>query len=433
MKTTISLKHSFSEVAQAVAGLMYTMILESNGPVTEQARFSYVAFSPVEIIKTIGTKTVVIKDDCVVFESEDNPFTLLESKLTVSDEFEWGGFLSYESCRWFQDYSFVSDDTFPSLCFIRYKHVVVYDRVTSILTLHSDDVDEAMSKLKMSPIGTALTITPSVSKLSYDTYCSAISKIKDYISAGDVYQINYTYPLESSFDGDLFLLYQQLNNHSHAPYSSFMRTPETCIISNSPELFISQNQLNIYTKPIKGTRPRGKTRIEDTTYCNELKSSIKDQAELLMIVDLERNDLNKICEVGTVKVDSLFDIESYSYVYQQSASISGRLKKTGLVDVLGAVFPGGSITGAPKIRAMELISQLETFPRRVYTGGVGFFSKQRMMLSIAIRTLYTVDSTLVYHVGGGIVADSDPDEEWKETKTKGAAIETALNFFSKET
>jgi len=187
----------------------------------------------------------------------------------------------------------------------------------------------------------------------------------------------------------------------------------------------------IETRPIKGTRPRGKNSLEDKKNARELRESIKDRAELNMIVDLERNDLGKFCDYGTVKVDEHAVIEKYEKVLHSVSTVRGRVRKgTGLQQIIRATFPGGSITGAPKIRAMEIIDEMETVSRGIYTGSIGYISIDNTMdLNIVIRTFIIKNGIFYYNVGGGIVADSQPIMEYRETLDKGAALRDTFNFF----
>jgi para-aminobenzoate synthetase component I len=432
-KTITELFQSFHHIIQSVSALPYTMIFESHGPVYSNSRYSYVAFSPVKVMTSKQGKTTLVNEGVIEYESTENPYKLLESQVECTeDEFGWAGFMSYESCRFFSDYSFVNGADFPDLCFATFKHVVVFDRTLNTVHLHSDDCEDGLTLLTAEKKPSNFHCEASMPAITHDAYVKAIADIKESIASGDVYQINFTYPISCKYEGDAFVVYERLNEESPMPYSSFIRTPETCVVSNSPELFIAQDHGKLYTKPLKGTMPRGRTVAEDKANLELLSTSEKDKAELLMIVDLERNDLNKICKKGSVAVSSLFEIERYNYVFQQSATVSGELKTDSLYEKLSALFPGGSITGAPKIRAMELIKGLESGPRRLYTGSVGFISKNHMSLNIAIRTLYTVDGSMVYHVGGGIVTDSDPDNEWLETKIKGCAIKKTLQHYTRE-
>jgi para-aminobenzoate synthetase component 1 len=198
-------------------------------------------------------------------------------------------------------------------------------------------------------------------------------------------------------------------------------------VSASPECFYEVRGNRIVTRPIKGTRPRGATPEDDERLREELRTSVKDRAELTMIVDLERNDLGRVCEYGSVRVTAPMEVETFAQVHHLVASIEGTLRPNASpIDVIRALFPGGSITGAPKIRAMQIIDELETNRRGVYTGAIGFISPNATSFNIAIRTILLEGDRVSYQVGGGIVADSDPLAEYEETLHKGAAIKRVL-------
>ena len=218
-----------------------------------------------------------------------------------------------------------------------------------------------------------------------------------------------------------------------APFSAYLGFPGFTIGSSSPERFLYQKGDRIETRPIKGTRPRGKNSEEDAKYAKELAESPKDRAELNMIVDLERNDLGKFCYYGSVEVAGHAVIEKYARVFHTVSTVTGKVKMgIDAADILKAAFPGGSITGAPKIRAMKIIDELEPSSRGVYTGSIGYISIDgNMDLNIVIRTFIMKDNEFYYNVGGGIVVDSDPKMEYQETLDKGIALEDTLNFFKK--
>jgi para-aminobenzoate synthetase component 1 len=213
-----------------------------------------------------------------------------------------------------------------------------------------------------------------------------------------------------------------------APYGAFLNFPEQQIASASPELFLELRGRRLVTRPIKGTRPRGLTGPEDASLAEELLQSEKDRAELLMIVDLERNDLGRVCRPGSVHVDELRALEDHPTVWHTVAEISGELAAgADAIDAILAAFPGGSITGAPKVRAMQIIAELERARRGVYTGAIGYLGFDGdVALNIAIRTIVCRDGRATYHVGGGMVWDSDPAAEYEETLAKGRALHEAL-------
>jgi para-aminobenzoate synthetase component 1 len=273
-----------------------------------------------------------------------------------------------------------------------------------------------------------------VSNFTKDAYISAVLKAKEYIRRGDIYQVNLSQRFASDIDIDASELYMRLRSVSPAPFSSYLKFNDLVIASSSPERFLLKRGAYIETRPIKGTRPRGRNPREDKLLADELIRSPKDRAEHIMIVDLERNDLGRICEYGSVSPTEQFALESYANVHHLVSTVSGKLK-AGLspVDCLKAAFPGGSITGAPKIRSMEIIEELEPVKRSVYTGAIGYISFDgEMDTSIAIRTFVVNGNRAYFQVGGGIVADSDPQQEYEETLHKARGMFEALGVGSSE-
>jgi para-aminobenzoate synthetase component 1 len=274
------------------------------------------------------------------------------------------------------------------------------------------------AKLAAAPLP---TLPPSIGPLVADDdaahHMARVGKIRDYLAAGDVYQVNLArrHVARISSPGDLLALYRALNEAAPSPYGALIEGDGVSIISGSPERFLGLVGDRIETRPIKGTRPLG------AEAAAELAASEKDAAEHLMIVDLERNDLGRIAETGSVAVDDLGYIVELPGLYHKVSRVSARLHRgTSYAELLRATFPGGSITGAPKVRAMELIDELEPVRRGPYCGALGYFGPGALELAIAIRIGVVVGSELRVHVGGGIVADSDPEAELAETETKVA-------------
>jgi len=255
-------------------------------------------------------------------------------------------------------------------------------------------------------------------------YMNAVEKIREYIIAGHVYQVNMSQRFEMNVEGDTFSLFKSLYKNNPAPFFAYINADNHQIVSTSPERFLLQTGQKVETRPIKGTRPRGKTPVEDKKLGLELKQSKKDAAELSMIVDLLRNDIGKVCGAGSVRVMEHKRLEAYQNVYHLVSIVEGRLDQDcDSVDLLKATFPGGSITGCPKIRTMEIIDELEPDRRHIYTGSIGYISfHDTMDLSIAIRTATIYNGKIVFSVGGGIVFDSDPLDEYEETIHKGKTL-----------
>jgi aminodeoxychorismate synthase component I len=262
--------------------------------------------------------------------------------------------------------------------------------------------------------------------LSKDEWIPLVRRAQEYIAAGDIYQVNLTHTLCSPWTGDPSAFYPRLRAASPAPYACFLRLGDTAVLSASPECFLRIDGRRIVTRPIKGTRPRGG---DDAAAARELLASPKERSELVMITDLERNDLGQVCDYGSVQVTALCELQSFAQVHHLVSTIEGRLREdVGAVQAVRACYPGGSITGAPKKRAREIIAELEPTPRGIYTGAVGYFGRDdQTVFSIAIRTLVVRDGQATYGVGAGIVADSDPAAEYDETLHKAAGLFAALS------
>ena len=253
-----------------------------------------------------------------------------------------------------------------------------------------------------------------------DEYHRNITKIKDLIAAGDTYQVNYTFKVRFHFSGSPFGLYLDLRRKQSVCYSVFIKDKNSFILSLSPELFFRKTGPKVTVRPMKGTIGRGKNLSEDRKQADILHKNFKDRSENLMIVDLLRNDLGKVSKIGTVKVNSLFDVEKYETLFQMTSTISATLKPSlPFYQLFQALFPSGSVTGAPKIRTMKIIRELEKTERKVYTGAVGFFSPNRdAVFNIAIRTVLITDSHGEMGTGSGILFDSDAQREYAECKLK---------------
>jgi para-aminobenzoate synthetase / 4-amino-4-deoxychorismate lyase len=257
-----------------------------------------------------------------------------------------------------------------------------------------------------------------------EAYEGAIRRVKDHIREGDVYQVNLTTSLAFDYDGDAFALYQHLRARQRVAYSAFIPRPDGAILSFSPELFFSINGREITARPMKGTARRGGSAEDDARLGQWLLADEKNRAENLMIVDLLRNDLSRICEIGSVQVPALFSLETYETLYQMTSTVTGRLvSNVSLPALFQALFPCGSITGAPKISAMQRIEAIEPEPRGVYCGAIGYASPQgKTAFNVAIRTLELRGGHGQMGIGSGIVWDSDPRAEYEECLLKGAFL-----------
>ena len=278
--------------------------------------------------------------------------------------------------------------------------------------------------------GSSATATNLRSNFARERYVEAVKQVKRYIAAGDIYQANISQRFEATVDADTWTLYRALRNTAPAPFGAYLGFPGYSVLSASPEQFLRVENGFVETRPMKGTRPRGATSEDDIRLGRELSVSEKDRAENIMIVDLLRNDLGRVCLPGTIRVPELFTVENYPNVHQLVSSVTGRIRpEHDAVDLLKACFPGGSVTGAPKIRAMEIIDEIEPVQRGVYCGAIGYIGFDgSMQLSIPIRTMVAKGQRVYLQVGGGIVADSDPEAEYQETLDKARGGLEALGI-----
>ena len=265
---------------------------------------------------------------------------------------------------------------------------------------------------------------------THESYVNAVARARQYIIDGDIFEVNISQRFQTMLTIPPWELYLRLRNINPAPFAAYLDFGDVTVVSSSPERFLRVEGDYVETRPIKGTVRRGRTPEEDSERVSELLGSIKDHAENMMIVDLERNDLGRICRYGTVKVTELAILETFPTVHHLTSTVVGRLRegKTAM-DLLKVAFPGGSITGAPKIRSMEIIDELEPTRRSVYTGSIGYFGfNSNMDTNIVIRTFIIKGNKAYFQVGGAVVYDSDPEAEYRETIDKGRALINALNI-----
>lgn len=271
-------------------------------------------------------------------------------------------------------------------------------------------------------------ISPPTFLTSATQYQEMVRQAKDYIYAGDIFQTNLSLRFQVKTQGDSWQLYQALQQINPSPFASYWRTPWGAMISCSPERLVQRQGTLCQTRPIAGTRPRGTTPAEDQQLATELQANRKEQAEHIMLVDLERNDLGRVCDWGTVTVNELLTIERYSHVMHLVSNIQGQLKAgCNSIDLIRALFPGGTITGCPKVRCLQIIEELEPLRRSLFYGSCGYLDQRGDLdLNILIRTLLYAQGTVWGQVGAGIVADSDPQQEWEESLNKGKAQVSAI-------
>ncbi|MEI7776505.1 MAG: anthranilate synthase component I family protein [Verrucomicrobiota bacterium] len=308
-------------------------------------------------------------------------------------------------------------------CFGSYRQVLAFRHSESVW-YGTGEWWKPWVKQQVSPalLDGSLAFQPSVSR---DFFCQLVRRAQDYIRAGDIYQVNLSHQLKSHWPGgDVWAFYEALRHYSPAPFGAYLEQQSRAVLSSSPELFLKFSGRSVQTRPIKGTRPRHSSLHADERSAFDLITSPKEISELVMITDLERNDLGQFCEWGTVEVSELLKLERHEQVFHLVSTIQGRMRKTVCpVEALRACFPGGSITGAPKRRAREIIAELEPGPRGLYTGVAGWFGASgESVFNILIRTVVVENDHAHFHVGAGVVADSAPEAEWQETWDKAAGI-----------
>lgn len=414
------------------------------------SRYSFLACDPFLVVRAWGNR-IEINNRHTAIELVGNPFDILQeildgldmSSVDIQLPFYAGavGYFGYDLRYHLEKLPDVAENdlSLPDLYLIFPSIILVHDRMEQkyhIVTighqLPGKEIEKSPQKIQkfQSKIRTASPdpsqlqasrIKDFTSNFTHDAYVSAIKRVREYIRQGDIYQVNLSQRFIFEFGGSPYPLFRALFADNPAPFYAYLNCGDFCVLSTSPERFIWREGSYIETRPIKGTRPRGKDPAEDERMKKELLESPKEDAELSMIVDLLRNDLGKVCIPGTVQVKEHKRVEAYQNVFHLVSIVTGMLRRgCTQTDILKAVFPGGSITGCPKIRAMEIIEELEPVKRGIYTGSIGYVSlHDTMNLSIAIRTAVYKDRRIYLSVGGGIVYSSDPEAEYQETLHKG--------------
>jgi para-aminobenzoate synthetase component 1 len=430
----------------------WAVFLDSGRPRSTQGRYDIISGNPVCTLVTHGdTTTITTKTEVIV--SNENPFDLLKSELMHYGEmfdssnvaefdlpFVGGamGYFSYDLARRLENLPNLAEDAeaIPEMMVGIYDWTVIVDHKTqkSFLLCYDeakfDEIVDYLSGLQTTDNETPFAVTNEIkANFSQDGYAKAFQKIKHYLKEGDCYQVNLTQRFSATCEGDTWQAYEALREINAAPFSAYLNFPEVKILSSSPERFLKLTGRIVETKPIKGTRPRKSSEIENDAQIKDLKTNPKDRAENVMIVDLLRNDISKVCQ--KVRVPKLFEIESYTTVHHLVSTVTGELAENQhALDLLQHCFPGGSITGAPKIRAMEIIEEIEPNRRGVYCGAIGYIDfNGNMDTNIAIRTLVQSHDTIRFWAGGGIVNDSKVEEEYQESFDKAAALFEVLKRF----
>ncbi|GAB6167647.1 aminodeoxychorismate synthase component I [Clostridium carnis] len=425
-----------------------TIFLDSSKEDEKLSKFSFIGINPFLIFESKGNNAFLNGE-----RVNGNPFDVLESYLEKykieNDKYNEIplisgaiGYISYDTGRMIESLpdESIEDFNLNDMKFIFYNNIICFDLLNNkkyitsinILKKSKDTIEEIEERINN---GRKLEIKQIENKninfksnFTKESYMDAVSKLKKYIVSGDVYIANMTQRFFCESKEDSFEIYKKLRNINKAPFSAFLNFEDFQVISSSPERFIQIKDKKVHTRPIKGTRPRGKTKEEDIKNKLELINSEKDKAELLMVVDLERNDLSKVCKPHSIKVTELFKLEEYDTVFHLVSTIYGELKNNvSSVKCIKECFPGGSITGTPKIRAMEIIEELEGLKRNLYTGCIGYFDfRGNSDFNIVIRTIVKKDNKAYFGVGGGITYDSIEEDEYNETLDKAKALMRVL-------
>jgi len=437
-------RRNSAELFEALAAEPFSIFLDSGFPYIDSGRFDIIAARPYKTLVTTGGITQ-IDDGKQVRSSDGDPFELVRAALGEPTRNYSGlpfcggalGYFGYDLCRRWEHFPARDKPTLPlpDLAVGIYDWAVIVDhhaRRTWLVGQGRDPATgeqwDALQKLFYKTGGTRLprfsATSPMRSSFDKAGYAAALKKVKDYIYDGDCYQVNLTQEFCFDVDGDPWDVYLAVRQSNPAPYAGFFRLPQGAVLSTSPERFIHLDHGLVETKPIKGTIRRSAFAYEDKALAGQLLESEKDRAENLMIVDLLRNDIGKDCAIGSVAVPKLFALESYATVHHLVSTVTGRLAKgRHALDLLRDCFPGGSITGAPKLRAVQIIEEVEPHRRSVYCGAIGYVGFDgNMDTNIAIRTLVQHGNVIHCWAGGGIVADSDMESEYKECFAKVTSL-----------
>ncbi|OAT81291.1 aminodeoxychorismate synthase component I [Desulfotomaculum copahuensis] len=459
-----ALEKKVPELFERLLGRPYPFLFDSSLLVKGLGRYAIMSSDPFLVMRSRGTR--------IRLEWGERTETITGHPLDVLKEllgryrlapaacplpFAGGaaGYFSYDLGRMLERLpSWAEDDLHtPDLCLGFYDRAVVVDAVDGSVRLvstgfpeteagaarrrASERLEELQALLvenrgrETVPAG-GITVRSHALSSHFDreSYCRAVQRVREYIAAGDIFQVNLSQRFSLPRIVEPWLLYRRLREISPAPMAAFLDCGDIQVVSSSMERFLQVTGGRAETRPIKGTRPRGRDAREDARLRDELWHSEKDRAELVMIVDMERNDLGRVCRTGSVHVPELYRLEEYATVFHLVATVTGELPaEKDAVDLLRAAFPGGSISGAPKIRAMEIIEELEPVRRGIYTGSIGYIGFDgNADLNIVIRTLIFKNGQIHFQVGGGITIDSDPYREYLETLDKARAMIKALGL-----
>lgn len=458
-KMALDMNDWFTRYKALAENKPYHILLESG----RGGRYCIIGLDPVASLKGKDTSLEITDMDGNKHLLNGDPLKRLKefvsdrttSRLEGFPDFTGGaiGYLTYDCVRFIEDLPSISEDdlAIPDLYFLLFDDVFVYDKEEKSLymVVHVKEGEEASAKEMLDRYQKqwskqAESVTYSFESDSHslnrevsfteDSFMEAVEKVQEYIAQGDVFQVNLsvrqaepllTHPME---------IYTALRKINPSPYMGYLQFPEFQLVSGSPELLVKKKGEVVSTRPIAGTRSRGKTDAEDLLLAKELIENEKERAEHVMLVDLERNDLGRVCQYGTVEVNEFMAIEKYSHVMHIVSNVQGVLAQDKDVDdIIEATFPGGTITGAPKVRTMEIIEELEPVRRSVYTGSIGWIGFDGdMELNISIRTMIAKDGMAYVQAGAGVVVDSVPKREYKESLKKAAALWKAKELSEEE-
>lgn len=457
----IILASSAEEVYALFAREQDSVFLDSAIDVEGTGRYSFIARDPFLVFTSKG-QIVSLRDAEGTSTQVGSPFAILKDllykystdKVSQFPPLTGGviGYFGYDMGYLLEEIqgSTQEDSDVPDCCLGFYDVVLIFDHSegkTYVASNGFPEIDEEkriyranqrideLIKLLKGACPLALPRQPIAQgeytvNFTKDDYCKMVQQAIDYIGAGDIFQVNLSQRFSATLTVPPFDLYRYLRYINPAPFASYLNFPEVVVASASPERYLLLKDKLVETRPIKGTRPRGTDAESDNRLKEELLASEKDRAELVMIIDLERNDLGRVCEYGSVRVPDLIRLEEYATVFHLVSTVTGRMSPDkDIIDLVMASFPGGSITGAPKVRAMEIIDESEPVRRGIYTGSIGYIDfNGDADLNIVIRTFVIKGGQVDFQVGGAIVADSVPELEYQETFDKGRALIKALGY-----
>lgn len=456
MRAELPYRADTAALFSRIAHLPWSVYLDSAHPGSQYGRYDILASEPFITLTTRGMQTE-IRDASSVSISDEDPFLLLQQMLrrypasTEQDlPFVGGamGYFGYDLARRQDALPNLAQDGehIPEMAVGIYDWAVIVDHHEGKAWLIGQGHDPVtrqrwhilqtlFSSADAESAASTFEVTSKVSSnMDEAAYTNAFRRVQQYIYEGDCYQVNLAQRFVAQVQGDPWIAYLQLRKICPTPFAAYLNFPGVQVLSASPERFLSVRDGQVETKPIKGTRPRSPDAIQDQANALELQASIKDRAENLMIVDLLRNDIGKNCVPGSVRADQLFELESFANVHHLVSTINGRLMpESDAIDLLRGCFPGGSITGAPKLRAMQIIEELEPHRRGVYCGAIGYIGFDGSMdTNIAIRTAVHSHGTIRFWAGGGIVADSKMELEYLETWDKASSMIQLMTYFGAE-